>query len=172
MPDAAQLRARAERLEQTRLADLVYVAPYEGLLAPVADGELVGVYSHTVLQYVPSLRDLHAEIRRCLRPAGVSSHHIDLTAQGLGPGAELEHLRYPKWLWWLMSSCHRGAETRLLKSDHVAAIEASGLSAEVVKDGSLSALPFPRRCLASPFRAKLDEDLRCVMAHIVAHNPA
>lgn len=170
-PGSATLAARARRLEQSGLAELTYVAPYHGFLAPVADNELDGVYSHTVLQYVHDLVDLHREVRRCLRPGGVSSHHIDLTAQGLGLGAELQHLRYPEWLWWLMSSRHPGAENRLRKSDHVAAMEAAGLGARVVKETAIPELPCPPDRFARQFREHTDADLRSVAVHVVAVRP-
>ena len=102
---------------------------------------------------------------------GVSSHHIDLTSQGLGAGAELRHLRYPEWLWSLMSAKHPGAETRLRKSDHISAIQAAGLTATVVNEASLGDMPVARNLLARPFRKKSDDDIRCTMVHIVSWRP-
>ncbi len=172
LPEADVIEARARRLEQTGLRDLEYIAPYDCSLAPIPDGELDGVYSHTVLQYVDSLRDLHRGIHRCLKPGAAASHHIDLTSQGLSSGCELLHLRHPRWLWSLMSCRHPGAETRLRRSDHVAAAEAAGLKVEVVGESLLPALPYVRHRLSRPFRDKSEDDLRCIMAHLVTRRPS
>ena len=163
--DILQLRARA--LISSNLAELDYVAPYDGSMSRINDGSLDGVFSHTVLQYVREPSRLHVEIRRCLKSRASASHHIDLSAQGIADESALLHLKYPRWLWWLMSFSQPGSESPLRNSDHIKAIEEAGFSATAPNQHIINVSYQEVIELALPFRLASDDDLRCTMLHVV-----
>lgn len=99
-------------LDGNEIADLAidYRVDPSGRL-PWPDGSFDVVWSHSVLEHVPVPETLLNEVRRVIRVGG---HHVALIdlethlgARG-DPGQMYEFLKYPPWLWNLMTS-HRSS---------------------------------------------------------------
>jgi SAM-dependent methyltransferase len=73
------------------------------------------IVSWAVMEHLYDPIDAMRDMVRCLRPGGRMLHTIDLTDHDLFSlrGEELAWLRYPSWLWRLMTS-HSGHPNRVL----------------------------------------------------------
>jgi SAM-dependent methyltransferase len=78
---ALELRRRGFDVEAIEVADSRYVADrafpitdYDGRHIPFADGSFDIVFSSNVLEHVPDLAQMHAELRRVLKPGGYCVH--------------------------------------------------------------------------------------------------
>jgi SAM-dependent methyltransferase len=155
-PDVSRCSSRAEMLERCAAS---YLTDGLGDLRQMPSASVDLVFSQAVLEHV-RLAEFDAtqrEIRRVLRPAGVSSHQVDLKDH---LGGALNHLRFDAATWeagWMASS---GFYTnRLRYSEVLASMRAAGLAPEVTAVDRWSSLPTPRRWLAPHFREMSDEEL-------------
>jgi SAM-dependent methyltransferase len=78
---AQELRGRGFDVEAIEIPDSRYAADrafpitdYDGRHIPFADGSFDIVFSSNVLEHVPDLGQMHAEIRRVLKPGGYCVH--------------------------------------------------------------------------------------------------
>jgi SAM-dependent methyltransferase len=78
---ALELQRRGFHVTAIELADSNYAAnrvypivDYDGIHIPLPDGSFDVVFSSNVLEHVPDLGRLHAEIKRTLKPSGICVH--------------------------------------------------------------------------------------------------
>ena len=107
---------------------------YDGRSLPFGDAEFDVVWSWAVLEHLRWPAITLAEVARVLRPAGIMIARIDLRdhyALRPGPWREREEwldcLRYPAWLWWLMSSRRAAYVNRLRASQWLTLLPTAGL---------------------------------------------
>jgi len=123
------------------------------------------IYSHAVLEHAFNLDQTFAAMSRLLRVGGLAIHIVDVSTHGQlaqMSGDSLAMLRYPDWLWHLMSS-NRGYPNRKRPSEYLAMAQKHGLSVLVYKprgvlDKAFVAKVKPR--LNERFRQYSDEDLQ------------
>jgi len=118
------------------------------------------VFSQAVLEHVrrrefaPTLK----EIRRILKPDGVSTHVIDLKDH---LQLSLNNLRFREPFWESDFVASSGFYTNRLRYDELMALfAAAGFEAQVVSTKTWPELPVPKRRLASHYRSMPDESLR------------
>jgi SAM-dependent methyltransferase len=92
---AADLTARGFQVDAIEIAASNYaqdrlfpIVDYDGRHIPFPDATFDVVFSSNVLEHVPDLAQLHAEIRRVLKPGGTALHVLPTHA----------------WRWWTMLS--------------------------------------------------------------------
>lgn len=89
---------------------IVYLAPCDAQTIPLPDRSVDVLFSHAVLEHVKHPAAVCRELRRVLKPGAYFSHVIDLRDHFDPHG--LAMLRYPAWLWHLMSSNSHGHVNR------------------------------------------------------------
>lgn len=141
--------------------DATYLTGGIDSLRAVPNGSVDLIWSHAVLEHIRR-RDfdtlLH-EMRRILRPGGVSSHTVDLQDH-LGGG--LNNLRFPEWLWEADWFARSGFYTnRIGCSEMMLRFKAAGFAAELRNQRDFPALPMPRAKFARAFRDRPEDEL-CV----------
>jgi SAM-dependent methyltransferase len=92
---AVDLKARGFQVDAIEIAASNYaqdrlfpIVDYDGRHIPFPDATFDVVFSSNVLEHVPDLKQLHAEIRRVLKPEGTALHVLPTHA----------------WRWWTMLS--------------------------------------------------------------------
>jgi hypothetical protein len=156
VPDITHAESMLDLLSACRATYLT-----EGVksLAAIPAGSVDFAWSNTVLQHVPrsDLRTLAVELRRILKPAGVSSHTIDFKDM-LGGG--LNHLRVPSMIWESrLVKRSRAYSNRLRYSELLDIFREADLSVEIVTQKSWRELPTPREAMSAPFRRMAADDL-------------
>lgn len=152
----------SEYLDRNSIADLDidYRVDASGHL-PWADGSFDVVWSHSVLEHVPAPERLLGQIRRVIRDDGHHVASIDLETHlgGRGePDRMYEFLKYPPWLWKLMTSHRSGYVNRLRLSQWRELFSDSGF--EIVDEKIRSAPCDLAELRAVPYlRSLSDEDL-------------
>jgi len=179
-------RSLTPRLGDTALLDESAFQSRETLLAACGARYLTGglaslraipsasvdfIWSQAVLEHVRT-RDfdrLLAEMRRILRPHGVSSHWVDLRDH---LGGALNNLRFSERLWESDFMARSGFYTNRLRfSELLRRFGDAGFAVEVTAVDRWAALPTQRAALATPFR-DLPEDELCVSGFNVLLCPA
>lgn len=133
----------------------------EGLesLRTIASSSVDFVFSQAVLEHVTAhqfLDTLH-EMRRILRPGGMSSHRIDLRDH-LGGG--LNNLRFSTRIWESNFFARSGFYTNRIRfSEMNELFERAGFSVEIDSVDRWPSPPLPRHKMAPEFRGFLDDDL-------------
>ncbi|MBA7698017.1 hypothetical protein ES703_106691 [subsurface metagenome] len=84
---------------------------------PLDDCSIDCVFSNAVLEHVHSIKEAINKISRVTRPDGIGIHEIDLRDHFFR-ATPLRLLRYPDWLWNLMSWNRPGYTNRLRFSDY------------------------------------------------------
>lgn len=86
---------RPIELASSQYADqrLIPVQDYDGVTLPMADGSIAAVFSSNVLEHVEDLTQMHAEVRRVLRPGGYAVHVMPT----------------PAWRFWTMLTSYGAA---------------------------------------------------------------
>ena len=105
--DAVYFSGGAVQLNTDRIQ---YMAPCDALCIPLEDRSVDMIFSHAVLEHVKHPARVCREFGRVLKPGGYISHVIDLRDHFDPDG--LQMLRYPTWLWNLMSSNSHGYVNR------------------------------------------------------------
>ena len=128
------------------------------------------IWSNAVLEHVrrAEFLDMLRELRRVIRPEGVSSHRVDLRDH-LGGG--LNNLRFsePLWEWEFMAKS--GFYTnRIRYSEMVAMFEQAGFAVTVTAVERWDRLPTPKHKMSDGFRSLPDDEL-CVYAFDVILTP-
>lgn len=129
-------------------------------LRGIPDGTIDVAWSHATLEHVRRVdfSDLFSELHRVLRPAGVSSHTVDL-GDHLGGG--LNQLRFSETFWEGGLPARAGFYTnRLRHSEMLAFFERAGFAVEVMRVERWASLPTPRNALHSPYDSIPDDELR------------
>ena len=128
-------------------------------LASIPAGSVDFAWSNAVMQSVhrDEMHGLANELRRILKPAGVSSHTIDFTDL---LGGALNHLRVPATLWesrWVKGS---GAYTNRLRcSEMLDLFREAGFSVEIITKKTWTELPTRREAMSARFRRMAADDL-------------
>jgi SAM-dependent methyltransferase len=104
---ALELSRRGFRVTAIELADSSYAADraypildYDGRTIPLPDASVDAVFSSNVLEHVPDLSRMHAEIRRVLRPGGYGVHLMPT----------------PSWRFWTTLTCYPEAVVYLVRA--------------------------------------------------------
>jgi SAM-dependent methyltransferase len=134
------------------------------------DGSIDLVLSHSVLEYLPDLRDFYARCARWVRPGGWMSHQIDFSSGGL-VGAWNGHYGYSDLAWSLASGKRDYRNNREPFSTHLALLKAHGFDVvTALKELRLDGLP--RAQLDARWGHLSDEDLNCAHVFIVSRRVA
>lgn len=139
-------------------------------LRAIPDKSAHFVWSHTVLQHVrrSEFLDTMKELRRLLRPDGISSHWVDL--QDCLGGA-LNNLRFSAPVWESAVMAESGFYTnRIRYSEMLALFKEAGFDTDVISMKRWDHLPTPRAKLSGCFKALSDEEL-CVRGFHVLLRP-
>ena len=103
---------------------------------PWADATFDVVWSSSVLEHLRDPAAMLAEVRRVLRPGGVHVAYVDLESHHGGrreAATMYDFLRYPQWLWDLMTSRRSIWVNRLRRSDWEQLFAAAGFDDLVVE---------------------------------------
>ena len=136
-------------------------------LRAIPDESVDFVWSHTVLQHVRRVEFLETmrELRRILRPDGVSSHWVDL--QDCIGGA-LNNLRFRESVWESPFMADSGFYTnRIRYSEMLALFREAGFQVDVISVKRWDRLPTSRSKLSERFRDLSEEELRVSCFHAV-----
>jgi SAM-dependent methyltransferase len=128
-------------------------------LRRIPDASVDFIWSQAVLEHIRrrDFADTVAELRRVIRPSGVSSHRIDLRDH-LSTG--LNNLRFPSALWEReFLACSGFYTNRIGFAEMVDAFEAAGFEVAITKQDRWPALPLPRSKMAPEFRHRSEEDI-------------
>lgn len=126
-----------------------YLAPCEAEAIPLPDASVDVVFSQAVLEHVRQPAQVCREFARVLRPGGWTSHVIDLRDHFDASG--LQMLRYPRWLWELMSSHSHGHVNRARAPHFESYFRDSGF--ELLRSDATEKLPN-----ASALLGRVDEE--------------
>ncbi|MEP6888985.1 MAG: class I SAM-dependent methyltransferase [Nitrospirales bacterium] len=140
-------------------------------LRAIPDKSVDFVWSHTVLQHIRRAEFLETmrELRRQLRPNGLSSHWVDLQDC---LGGSLNNLRFSKSIWESSFMVQSGFYTnRIRYSEMLGLFKEAGFEADVIHIKRWDRLPTSRSKLSRAFRNLSDEDL-CVRVFHVILRPA
>lgn len=154
-----------------RSCNAVYGAAGIASLGEIPTASLDFVWSHGVLQSVRRAEFLKymLELRRILKPSGVSSHRIALNDLFVGG---LNHLRIPSALWESGALSRSGTYTnRFRYSEMLALFKNAGFEPDVVGISKWDKLPIQRRKLQDPYRRMSDDEL-CVSGFDVVLKPS
>jgi SAM-dependent methyltransferase len=107
------------------------------------------VFSNAVLEHVHDVRKAISEMGRVTKPDGFGIHEIDLRDHFF-QATPLRLLRYPDWLWNLMTWNRPGYTNRFLLTDYLEIFKASGflikkLASTREYEGELSGLKMARK---------------------------
>ena len=136
-------------------------------LQAIPDHSVDYSWSHTVLQHVPlkEFRQTIGELRRQLRPDGISSHWVDLQ-DCIGGG--LNNLRFSEAVWESPFMANSGFYTnRVRYFEMLELFKEARLEAEVVSIMRWDRLPIQRSKLSPRFQKLSDEDLRVRVFHVI-----
>jgi SAM-dependent methyltransferase len=143
----------------------------EGLasLRKLPDESFDFIFSNGVIQSIQIEQVPHTlrELRRLLRPGGVSVHSIELRDT---MGQSLHHLRFSKKVWesnWFKKA---GFHTnRLRLSELVELHREAGFDTVFDEINRWPKLPVPREKLARPYRDMDEDDLRVATVRLIFH---
>lgn len=130
-------------------------------LRAIPDRSVDFAWSHTVLQHVRCNEFLETmkELRRVLRPNGISSHWVDLKDC---LGGALNNLRFSTPVWESAIMAESGFYTnRIRYSEMLTLFKEAGFEADVISAKRWDRLPTPRAKLSGHFQSLSDEEL-CV----------
>jgi SAM-dependent methyltransferase len=136
-------------------------------LCTIEDNSVDFIWSHTVLQHIRLSEFLNTmrELRRVLRPDGISSHWIDLKDC---LGGALNNLRFSDSVWESPFMAESGFYTnRLRYSEMLGLFKEAGFQADVILVKRWDCLPTLRAKLWGRFRNIPDEDLRIRCFHVI-----
>ncbi len=125
----------------------------------VEEGAVDVILSHSVLEHVDDLELTYAALHRWLRPGGLMSHQIDLTAHAISRSWD-GYRSYPDWLWWLVRGKRPYLINRTPPSEHIRLMEKNSFTVVCnLQRRADSALSIER--LASRWRQLSDADRHC-----------
>jgi len=130
--------------------------------------------SRAVLEHVDDLDGTFRDIRRSLRPGGLSIHLVDLKSHGLDRRDPLDFLTWPHPVYRLMFS-HKGFPNRWRVDRYRALTAAHGLACRSMHPTdrlTQAQVETIRARLAQPFRALSSEDLSWLSFWMVLEKPA
>ena len=125
----------------------------------IPDASVDFVWSQAVLEHVRrgEFLELLQELRRILKPDGVSTHQVDLKDH---LGGALNNMRLGSGFWekdWVANS---GFYTNRIRFREMCALfREVGFSVDVRKTSRWAEVPTPRRALAAEFQHFSEEDL-------------
>ena len=165
----AQDIAKSSKVEEILTAcDGVYMTNGLASLRDIPTGQVDFLFSNSVLQHIhlAELPATLAELRRILKPLGVSVHSLDLRDM---MGQSLHHLKFSAQVWE-SSFFHRAAfyTNRLRHRQMITALENANFKVTVTEENLWPQLPVSRRLLASPFREMRDDELRVATSVLIA----
>jgi len=136
-------------------------------LRAIPDHSVDYSWSHTVLQHVPlkEFQETLKELRRQLRPDGISSHLIDLQDC---LGGSLNNLRFSESVWESPFMANSGFYTnRIRYSEMLELFKEARFAAEVVNVKRWDRLPIERSKLSPRFQKLSDDELRVQSFHVI-----
>jgi SAM-dependent methyltransferase len=147
---------------------LTYHAPWKDDNSPMTSS-VDTVMSQSVLQNISDLRPVLSAMLKWLRPGGIMSHEIDLSA--IGRAREWNgHWRYPALLWRLMRGRRPWFLSRRPHSAYLAMMTDTGFRVTLdlpVRRASV----LRQQDLASEFRNMTDDDLTTCSVFVQAVRP-
>ena len=126
----------------------------------VPDGSVDYIWSHAVLEHVARDEFLAhiQEMRRVIKPQGVSSHRVDLKDH---LGGALNSLRFSSDVWESKFFSQSGFYTnRLRYSEIIEMMETAGFRVETVAVDRWESLPTPKSKMAAEFQGFDNDELR------------
>lgn len=161
-----------DRLTPEALAQLQhairYIAPWDDRRA-IEPASVDYVLSHSTLEHVEQLEHTYRSLAAWVRPGGVMSHQIDLTAHGAAPVWD-GYRAFGERTWRTMRGRRPFLINREPISTHLDLMEAAGFELiDVMKsyrDDGLDAAD-----MASRWRSLSDDDRRCAGAFVIATRP-
>ena len=139
-------------------------------LRTIPDASVDFAWSHAVLEHV-DLEDFDEtmrELRRVMKPDGVSSHRVDLEDHLAG---SLNNLRFSEARWESPLFKNSGFYTNRLRcSDIVHSCDEAGFSVDLRRVDRWDRLPVPRARLALPYRKLSDHELLIQGIDLVLHS--
>jgi SAM-dependent methyltransferase len=129
-------------------------------LRAIPDDSVDFAWSHAVLEHVRRADFLETlrELRRILRPGGISSHCVDLRDH---LGEALNNLRFSERVWESRLMADSGFYTnRIRYSEMLELFRRAGFEPDVVLLARWPRLPTPKAKLSSPFASLSHEELR------------
>ena len=136
-------------------------------LRSVPDASIDFCFSNSVLQHVrrSQFSATLRELRRVIRPDGVSVHTIDLRDM---MGAALNHLRFTDRVWESSLVGRAGYYTNRLRfSEMLDQFLMAGFDPELTEINRWERPPIDRSCLAPNFRRCSDDDLRVATFNVI-----
>ena len=136
-------------------------------LSAVPTGSVDHLWSNTVIQHIrlEDIPRLAHELRRVLKPTGVSTHTIDFRDM---LGGALNHLRVPDGIWNSRLIGRSGAYTNRMRcSVLLDVLGDAGFEIEVLDRRTWTELPTPRAAMQPQFRDLPDDDLLTYHANVV-----
>ena len=141
------------------------VAPWQHRVASFTpDFDLL--LSHTVLEFLPNLKDFFKTCADLLRPGGWMSHQVDFRSVGI-TNCWNGHLAYSEDLWRFMVAHRAYSPNRRLLSEYLRDLELGGFEL-VTAMRRVNNNGLRRRQMAKVFQSASDEDLTCSGAFIIA----
>jgi SAM-dependent methyltransferase len=174
-PDREAFLARAERVdslpELLSLCQALYLVAGIESLRSLEGGSVDFLWSNAVLEHIrrAEVPALLSEMRRVLKPGGVSSHAVDFRDH---LGGALNNLRFSERTWESAGMARSGFYTnRIHFGEMLRLFNNAGFEAETAEVHRWASMPTPRGRLAAPFRAVAEEDLLVSSADFVLRRP-
>jgi SAM-dependent methyltransferase len=128
-------------------------------LRTIPDSTIDFIWSNAVLEHVRKTEFLETltELRRIIKPYGVSSHVMDMRDH---MNESLNHLRISTRLWNSHLVRTSNFTNRIRFQEALGYFRLAGFEPKIVKLRRWSQLPVPKKDMAREFRTLSDEDLR------------
>ncbi|MDQ1251994.1 MAG: hypothetical protein QG646_1109 [Euryarchaeota archaeon] len=137
-------------------------------LKSIPDSSVDFIWSHAVLEHIRKKEFLQTfvELRRILKPTGVSSHLMDLQDHMNG---NLNHLRLSQHTWNSYMFRTSNFTNRISFPEALGYFKRAGFNSKILQLRRWSKLPVPKKKMAKEFQALTDDDLRILDFHVLLY---